>query len=100
MLGQLDLFGSSVATVPSTSILGLSVILPKERACAACGSINATVGSSGGPHYARYLCASCGGFVGWMRGETYAFVCEVVDQFGRPTESISIRMTGRSSYAH
>src|SRR6516164_7411470 len=38
---QLNLFGSSVLTVPSTSICGLSVILPQQRACAACGSVEA-----------------------------------------------------------
>jgi hypothetical protein len=38
---QPNLFGSSVLTVPSTSIFGLSVILPQQRACAACGSVEA-----------------------------------------------------------
>ena len=38
---QLNLFGSSVLTVPTTSIFGLSVILPQQRACVACGSVEA-----------------------------------------------------------
>src|SRR5690349_5096828 len=99
MLGQLNLFGSSVATIPTTSILGLLVTLPSSRACTACGSINATVGSSGGPHYARYRCA-CGAFAGWMRGETYTFIRAIVDEFGRPDEPIIIRTIGHSSHAH
>jgi hypothetical protein len=62
-------------------------------------SINATIGSSGGPHFARYTCANCGGFAGWVRGESYSFVCDVIDHFGRPTDPVIIRMTAFSSYA-
>jgi hypothetical protein len=92
-----DLFGSTIAA-PSTSIIGLTVILP--RPCHACGSFKAVIGSSAGPHCARYVCGDCCLFLSWMRAETYAFVCDVVDNFGRPTEPITIRMTGLSSYAH
>jgi hypothetical protein len=53
---QLNLFGSSVLTVPSTSIFGLSVILPQERACAACGSVEAK-NTPGEPEHKALLTA-------------------------------------------
>jgi len=88
-MSQPGLFDSSAITVPSTSILGLSVITPTP--CHACRSIFAVVGSSNGPHYGHYRCASCDAFLNWMRGETHRFLCDVIDNFGRPAEPIEIR---------
>jgi hypothetical protein len=76
-------------TAPSSSPVGLSVILPRQ--CGNCGSDNAIIGSSRGPHHASVLCACCGGHRGWLSGTTYRFLSDVIENFGRPTEPILIR---------
>jgi hypothetical protein len=76
-------------TTPSSSPVGLSVILPKR--CADCGSGAAVVGSSRGPHHASLLCESCRCHRGWLSGETFRFLSDVIDNFGRPTEPVVIR---------
>jgi hypothetical protein len=83
---QLSTFGS---TSPSSSPIGLSVILP--RRCSNCGSDSAVVGSSRGPHHASLLCDCCGGHRGWLSGATYRFLSDVIENFGRPIEPIEIR---------
>jgi hypothetical protein len=82
---QTDLFGS---TVPSTSLIGLTVVLP--RRCRACGDNMATIGSSKGPHPAALHCV-CGNHVGWMGRESYDFVTAIIDNFGRVEDPIVVR---------
>jgi hypothetical protein len=84
--GQLTLFES---TTPSTSIVGLTIILP--RPCRSCGETATTIGSSKGPHHAALFCVSCGRHVGWMSSESFNFVCAIVDRFGRPEDAIVVR---------
>ena len=84
--GQLTLFESST---PSTSIIGLTVILP--RPCRSCGETATTIGSSRGPHHAALHCVACGTHVGWMGRESYDFVIAIVDRFGRPDTAITVR---------
>jgi hypothetical protein len=83
---QLTLFES---TTPSSSPIGLSVIVPKP--CGNCGSDSAIIGSSRGPHHASLLCECCGGHRGWLSGITFHFLSDVIENFGRPTEPILIR---------
>jgi hypothetical protein len=83
---QLSMFES---TSPSSSPIGLSVILPRQ--CSNCGSDSAIVGSSRGPHHASLLCECCCGHRGWLSGTTYRFFSGVIENFGRPTEPIEIR---------
>lgn len=85
---QMDLFGST--THASTSVRGLLVTLPGTCLC---GESKAVIGSSSGPHYARVTCARCGKFRAWMSATSFAFVANVIDQFGRPVEPISVRNT-------
>jgi hypothetical protein len=83
---QLDMFGG---TTPSTSPLGVLIVEPD--ACR-CGSNVAVVGSSGGPHFARRTCASCGAFRGWLSAGALAFVNDQIDHIGgRPAAPIVIR---------
>jgi hypothetical protein len=84
--GQLTLFES---TTPSTSIVGLTVILP--RPCRSCGETATILGSSRGPHCAELHCVACGRHVGWMSQESFNFVCAIVDRFGRPEDAIVVR---------
>jgi hypothetical protein len=87
--GQLSLsFESSTTAATSTSVRGLTVLLP--GACS-CGSRNAVVGSSSGPHYARIVCARCSKWRGWMSATSFNFVAEIIDQFGRPVAPIAVR---------
>ena len=83
---QLSMFG---ATTPSSSPVGLEVILPKP--CRSCGPAITTVGSSKGPHHASVACSCCGIHRGWLSGETFQFLCDIIDNFGRPTEPVVIR---------
>jgi hypothetical protein len=83
---QIDMFGT---VTPSSSPIGLSVILPKP--CGNCGSAAAVVESSRGPHHASLLCDRCGGHRGWLSGTTYRFLSGVIENFGRPSEPIEIR---------
>jgi hypothetical protein len=76
-------------TAPSSSPIGLSVIVPKP--CGKCGSDSAVIGSSRGPHHASLLCECCGGHRGWLSGTTYRFLSSTIDAFGRPTRPIEIR---------
>ena len=84
--GQLTLFES---TTPSTSVLGLTVVLPRK--CRSCGETMATVGSSKGPHHAELHCIACGVHVGWMGRESFNFVAAIIDRFGRPVSAIVVR---------
>jgi hypothetical protein len=87
MNAQLSMFQN--VTTPSSSPVGLGVILPKQ--CTDCGSDSAIIGSSRGPHHAALLCECCGSHRGWLRGTTYKILCDVIENFGRPTEPILIR---------
>jgi hypothetical protein len=84
--GQLNLF--EPATVASTSVRGLLVNLPGTCLC---GEAKAVIGSSSGPHYARVTCAACDRFRCWMSAESFAFVSNIIDEFGRPVEPIVVR---------
>ena len=83
---QLSMF---TATTPSSSPVGLSVVLPKP--CRSCGADTAVIGSSAGPHHASLACSRCGVHRGWLSGTTFRFLSDVIDGFGRPTEPIVIR---------
>jgi hypothetical protein len=83
---QPDLFG---VTVPSTGILGLIVVPPSR--CPSCSSPNATLGWSAGPHAARLTCTGCGRHRGWLSAESFGFIAEIANKFGRPTTPIVIR---------
>src|SRR5262245_21999067 len=79
---------AGITTASSTSILDLTVELPDV--CETCGASLATIGSSGGPHYGRYLCAGCRAHRRWMSRTTYRFLTQTVGRFGRPHEPIRI----------
>jgi hypothetical protein len=85
MSAQIEMF---TATAPSTSLIGLMVILPRQ--CRACGGVIAIIGSSKGPHQAALHCV-CGNHVGWMGKESFNFVCTIIDHFGRPEAAITVR---------
>lgn len=86
-LGQIEMFGT---VVPSTSIVGLMVLL-EERPCQLCGSLEATIGASAGPHCASLICAACSRHRGWLSAATYSFITNTVDTFGRTHEPITVR---------
>lgn len=85
---SLDMFGSMIAT-SSSSPVSLAIIL--RRICCNCGHERATIGSSAGPHAARLNCCGCGDHRGWLSAATFKFLCDVIDNFGRPIEPIEIR---------
>jgi hypothetical protein len=91
MSAQSDLF----VTSPSTSPIGLTVAL--ERRPCLCGAVTVTIGSSVGPHYAVLKCPACNRHRGWLSAETFHFLCDVIDRFGRPTEPIVVRTNSRAS---
>jgi hypothetical protein len=78
---------------PSSSVIGLEVILP--RPCW-CGDCIAVVGSSCGPHHASFECGHCGIHRGWMSGETYRFISTIIDTIGRPLEPIRVTTNSRT----
>jgi hypothetical protein len=88
MSAQAALFPELSAAASSTSVVGLEVILP--RACQ-CSETVATLGSSRGPHHASLVCTRCGVHRGWLSGETFRFLSDVIENFGRPIEPIEIR---------
>jgi hypothetical protein len=73
---------------PSSSIVGLRVIPPRSCQCGECIAIT---GSSCGPHHASLTCSRCGFHRGWLSGEAFRFLSDVIDRFGRPTEPVVIR---------
>ena len=83
---QLSMFDT--VTTPSSSPIGLDVILPRQ--CHDCGSDTAIIGSSAGPHHARLECRGCGRHRGWLSAGTFRFLSDVIDNFGRPTEPIIV----------
>ena len=85
MNAQCEMFESVIA--PSTSVIGLHVILP--RLCH-CGAITAVIGASVGPHYGSLRCPVCERHRGWVSSETYHFIINTIDSFGRPTEPITV----------
>jgi hypothetical protein len=89
---QLSMFGT--VTTPSSSPIGLDVILPRQCDC---GSDAAIVGSSAGPHHARLECRGCGRHRGWLSAGTFRFLSDVIDNFGRPTEAITVTTNSRKS---
>jgi hypothetical protein len=90
---QLTLFDA--VTTPSSSPVGLDVILPGQ--CHDCGSDTAIIGSSAGPHSARLKCCGCGRHRGWLSASTFRFLSDVIDNFGRPTEPITVTTNSRKS---
>jgi hypothetical protein len=88
---QLGMFAS---TSPSSSPIGLHVILPQPCQC---GEFIAVVGSSRGPHHASVICSRCEIHRGWVSGETDRFITTVIDKIGRPTEPITVSSNSRKS---
>lgn len=86
MIPQLPLFPELGGV--SSGVVGLEVIL--ERPCRCSESI-AVAGSSAGPHHASLECASCGAHRGWLSGEAFRFLSDVIDSFGRPVAPVVIR---------
>lgn|SRR5262245_6577851 len=93
MSAQAELFPE--LTPPSTSPIGLAVILP--RRCSNCGTAEAVIDSSRGPHHARLNCTYCGCHRGWVRGETFDFIKTIIDTVGRPTAPIVVSQNSRES---
>jgi hypothetical protein len=87
MSTQLEMF--EPVTAPSTSVLGLVVIL-EDRPCP-CGEVKVTIGASTAMHHASLICTACERFRGWMSKETHGFIAAIVDSVGRPTEPIVAR---------
>jgi len=82
---QIDMFGAPDAN----PIIGLAAKMPSP--CRQCGSINATIKSTGtGPHHGSLRC-QCGQFRGWLSKQTYGFVTAAIKEFGKPTGPILIR---------
>ena len=79
---QSELFGGT--TMPSTSIVGLMVVLEERQPCP-CGSLTTIIGTSRGPHRASLQCACCQRHRGWLSTETHDFITEFVDLFGDRT---------------
>jgi hypothetical protein len=92
MTAQANLFPELTAS--STSVVGLEVILP--RPCQ-CGEPLAVIGSSRGPHHACLRCCRCGRHRGWLSAETFRFLSNAIDNFGPPTEPITVTMNSRMS---
>ena len=88
---QLSMFA---ATTPSSSPVGLAVVLPKP--CRNCGYDTAIVGSSTGPHHASLACSCCGVRRGWVSAATYRFISTIIDTFGRPVEPIVVTTNSRA----
>jgi hypothetical protein len=81
-----DLFG---ATTPANPMIGLAAKMPLP--CRDCGSVNATIESTGtGPHHGSLRCG-CGQFRGWLSKQTYEFVTATIRESGKPTEPVVIR---------
>ena len=79
---QIDMFGGNPK-------VGLPATMPCP--CRQCGSISATIESTGaGPHHGSLRCG-CGQFRGWLSKQTYEFVTAAIKQFGKPTEPVVIR---------
>ncbi len=85
MATQLALFAS---TIPSTSPIGLTVIMPD---CPACGAVESIIGAGKGPHCGSLHCAVCGKHRGWIRPHLFFFIETIIDNFGRPVDPIVIR---------
>jgi hypothetical protein len=86
-----DLFGPT-STDPTVGLLAKLL----DRPCRQCGSVNATIESTGkGPHHGSLRCG-CGQFRGWLRKETYDFVTATIKQFGKPIEPIEIHTSSKA----
>jgi len=72
------------------NIIGLRVITQNQ--CPRCRCTAAKLGAGRGPHHASLMCV-CGRFLGWISQETFNFVTEVVQRFGRPTEPIRVQQS-------
>jgi hypothetical protein len=73
----------------ANSLSGLAVKLPDT--CGKCGALITIVGPSKPPHSASLLCQSCGCPRGWISRASYAFLHEIANKFGVPTEPIVFR---------
>jgi hypothetical protein len=81
-VSQADLFGSG------DPLGGLTVNL--GRTCA-CGSGTLITGPGRGPHRACLTCSRCSRHCGWLSAESAAFITEIIESIGRPTEPIMVR---------
>jgi hypothetical protein len=89
---QLEMFATTSATTPSTSIAGLTVRLAArsyDTGHRRCGDL-VTLGSSKAMHAALMTCRSCGQFRGWLGRDAVDFIKQVRAKFGAP-EIITIR---------
>jgi hypothetical protein len=90
---QLDIFHNTTAN--STSIVGLTAVLP--RPCG-CGSCEVTIGASSGPHFGSYICTNCHRHRAWMSGVVHAFISGIIEPTGkRPEEPIQVKFTNSRS---
>jgi hypothetical protein len=81
---QLDLFPTA-EIVPTSPLVGLRVRIEKDgavQACHTCGSIDAVLGSSAGPHAASIRCAAHGHHLGWVSKQTAERLLEIKERTG------------------
>src|SRR5262249_51765327 len=79
---QLDLFPTA-EIVPTSPLVGLRVRIECDGAVQAChcGSIDAVLGSSAGPHAASIRCAA-GHHLGWVSKQTAERLLEIKNLYG------------------
>jgi hypothetical protein len=80
---------------PQSPLAGLTIRLERKDhspvACNNCGKVQATLGSSAGPHAARIFCPCCNNHRGWLGKHTAAFILEIVTHYGVPNDGIVVR---------
>jgi hypothetical protein len=80
---QLDLFPTA-EIVPTSPLVGLRVRIERDgvvQACGTCGSIDAVLGSSAGPHAASIRCAA-GHHMGWVSKQIAERLLEIKNLYG------------------
>ena len=86
---QLDMFPVEPSAVLTNQheLIGLAITVIEP--CPRCSGCDAVIGAGRGPHKASFMCV-CGRHLGWMSVATFEFIAEIVRQFGRPSEPISV----------
>jgi hypothetical protein len=76
-----------------TDLLGLPIKLERtiDGPCAVCGETAVIIGAGAGLHVALLRCACCDRHRGWLPKTVADFLIKLIEQFGRPTEPITIR---------
>jgi hypothetical protein len=64
------------------------------RGCRQCSHDILITGPGKEPHRASLTCVRCGRHCGWLSAESAAFISEIIEHFGRPTEPIEVRKGG------